>query len=435
VGGSLLTGLVRERVEALRPPGYRRIAAAMLVTNMGNGMQFIANVWLVYTLTRSPSAVPLVLLTAALPGVVFGPFIGVAIDRFPRRFVFAAAETTSALTLAVTATLSLTGHLRVWHVFATVFVLGLTESTAVPTGTTLVREIVPVKRLLAANATTGVAVQTGNVTGAALGGVLIAVSSVSSVLVLNLVSFLISALFVLGVRTSRRVEKPTPGDWRDAVRRAAAGLTYLRTHPKMLPSYLMLLVLFATLYLLNTLLAPFATGVLKVGAGGLGFIDAMFAIGAILGGVALPLLTARLNRDRLAGLGVIGLGACLAALGGSRGLAVPMLLYALSGISFQSFYIFRTRVQEQVPIDVQGRVMAMLITSVGVCRLVVYGILAVVASTVTLRMIYAVGGLALAVLGVVVTVRAFQRPFASAPPDEEPTWTPGTPEPALAERG
>ena len=111
------------------------------------------------------------------------------------------------------------------------------------------------------------------------------------------------------------------------------------------------------------------------------------------------------------------------------------VLYALSGISFQSFYIFRTRVQEQVPIDVQGRVMAMLITSVGVCRLVVYGILAVVASTVTLRMIYAVGGLALAVLGVVVTVRAFQRPFASAPPDEEPTWTPGTPEPALAERG
>jgi hypothetical protein len=38
---------------------------------------------------------------------------------------------------------------------------------------------------------------------------------------------------------------------------------------------------------------------------------------------------------------------------------------------------------------------------------------------------YAVGGLALGVVGVVVTVRAFQRPFASAPPDEpEPTEVP-----------
>ncbi|MGC9665114.1 MFS transporter [Planosporangium sp. 12N6] len=413
-----VAAVVRERLEALRPPGYRRIAASMLVTNFGNGMQFIANVWLVYTMTKSPSAVPLVLLTAAVPGVVFGPFIGVAIDRFPRRLVFAAAEVASAAILLVTAVLALTGALRTWHVFATVFLLGLTESTAVPTGTTLVREIVPVGRLMAANATTGVAVQTGNVTGAAVGGVLIAWTSVSSVLLANMVTFGVSALFVLGVRTTRRIEVPDGEGWRESVRRAAMGLTYLRTHPKMVPSYAMLLVLFATLYLLNTLLAPFATDVLRVGADGLGFIDAMFALGAIAGGIALPLLTARLNRDRLAGLGVIGLGAALMALGGSRGLLVPMLLYAFAGISFQSFYIFRTRVQEQVPVDLQGRVMALLITSVAGCRLVVYGILAIVASTVTLRLIYAVGGAALALLGVGVTIAAFRRPFASAPPVE-----------------
>jgi MFS family permease len=430
--GVAVANLFHERVEVLRPPGYRRIAAAMLVTNMGNGMQFIANVWLVFLLTHSASAVSLVLLTAALPGVLFGPFIGVAIDRFPRRLVFAGAECVSALTLAVTATLSLTGHLHTWHVFATVFVLGLTESTAVPTGTTLVREIVPVKRLLAANATTGVAVQTGNVTGAALGGLLIAASSVSTVLLLNLVSFLASAAFVIGVRTGRRIERPDVPGWRASLQRAAAGLTYLRTHPRMVPSYLMLLILFATLYLLNTLLAPFASSVLRVGAGGLGLIDAMFAIGAIAGGVMLPLLTARLNRDRLAGLGVIGLGAALVGLGGSHGLATPMLLYAACGISFQSFYIFRTRVQEQVPVDLQGRVMAMLITSVGVCRLVVYGILAIVESSVTLRVIYAVGGAALGLLGVVVTIRAFQSKTVSAPPDEPEFDAYARSEPALA---
>jgi MFS family permease len=419
-----LVRVIEERLQPLRPPGYRRIAASMLVTNFGNGMQFIANVWLVYTMTRSPSAVPLVLLTAALPGIVFGPFIGVAIDRFPRRFVFAAAETTSALVLLVTATLSMTGHLRTWHVFVTVFLLGLTESTAVPTGTTLVREIVPVQRLMAANATTGVAVQTGNVTGAAVGGVLIAWTSVSSVLLVNMATFVVSALFVLGVRTSRRPERPTGEGWRASVRSASKGLTYLRGHPKMLPSYTMLLVLFATLYLLNTLLAPFATNALKLGADGIGFIDAMFAVGAIAGGIALPLLTARLNRDRLAGLGVIGLGVALVALGGSHGLLGPMLLYAFAGINFQSFYIFRTRVQEQVPVDIQGRVMALLITSVAGCRLVVYGILAIVAAEVTLRAIYVGGGVALAVVGVVVTVRAFQRPFASAPPSEEPEPVP-----------
>jgi predicted MFS family arabinose efflux permease len=292
-----------------------------------------------------------------------------------------------------------------------------------------------VKRLMAANATTGVAVQTGNVTGAAVGGVLIAWASVSSVLVVNTATFVVSALFMLGVRTNRRIEKPK-GGLRTQVREAAKGLTYLRTHPKMVPSYTMLLVLFATLYLLNTLLAPYATEVLKVGADGIGFIDAMFALGAIAGGIALPLLTARLNRDRLAGLGVIGLGIALVALGGSRGLTVPMLLYAFAGISFQSFYIFRTRVQEQVPVDIQGRVMALLITSVAACRLVVYGILALVAAEVTLRAIYASGGVALAIVGIVVTVGAFRRPFASTPPEEaEPEETePEETQPELIEK-
>ena len=57
-----------------------------------------------------------------------------------------------------------------------------------------------------------------------------------------------------------------------------------------------------------------------------------------------------------------------------------MLLYAAVGISFQAFYIFRTQVQEPVPVDLQGRVMALLITSVGVCRLIVYGVLALAVS-------------------------------------------------------
>jgi MFS family permease len=402
--------LVRERLQALRPRSYRRIAAAMLVTNVGNGMQFVANVWLALELTDHAYGVPLVLLTTALPGVLFGPLIGVAIDRFPRRLLFVATDVAAALVLAVGLALVVTDSLQTWHLFVIVFLMGLGESTAVPTGTTLVREIVPVDRLLAANATTGVAVQFGNLTGAAIGGFLISVSSVATVLALNLLTFLVSAAFMLGVRSGRKVpERPAGGGWRGSFKHAAMGVEYLRAHPKMVPSYLMLLTLFATLYLLNTLLAPYAADVLEVGPAGLGYIDAMFAVGAIAGGLVLPLLTARLDRDRLAGLGVIGLGLTLVALGGANGLLVPMLLYAAAGICFQSFYIFRTKVQEQVPVDLQGRVMALLITGVGICRLIVYGMLAIAASTVTLRLNYAVGGAALALLGCVVTVRAFRR--------------------------
>jgi MFS family permease len=158
--------------------------------------------------------------------------------------------------------------------------------------------------------------------------------------------------------------------------------------------------------------------VLNVGSSGLGLIDAMFALGAVAGGIALPLLTARLNRDRMAGLGVIGLGLALVGMGLASGLLVPMLMYAAMGMSFQAFYIFRTKVQAAVPVDLQGRVMAMLITSVGICRLIVYATLAVFAGAVTLRSTYVAGGLLLVFLGVLVTVAAFRRAPARLPTTE-----------------
>ena len=409
--------LARERLEPLKPASYRRVAAALMVSNAGNGMQFIASVWLVLELTEQPWGVPVVLLTAALPGVLFGPLIGMAMDRFPRRLLFVATDLSAALVLGVATILSLTGHLQEWHVYAMVFVLGAVESTAMPTGAALVREIVPVDRLLPANATSGVAIQIGQVVGAAVGGLLIAATSVTAVLALNLVSFLVSALLITGLRGAGRTHSaPTgPRGWRSTLNWSREGLSYLRAHPQMLPSYLMLLLLFATLYMLNTLLAPFAVDVLEVGAAGLGLIDAMFALGAVAGGTALPLLTARLNRDRLAGVGVIGLGLALAGMGLSDGLVVPMLMYAAMGISFQAFYIFRTRVQEAVPVGLQGRVMALIITSVGIGRLIVYGTLAISAGAVTLRATYVTGGSLLLGLGLVVTIAAFRRSAASTP--------------------
>jgi len=110
-------------------------------------------------------------------------------------------------------------------------------------------------------------------------------------------------------------------------------------------------------------------------------------------------------------------------MGLSSGLLAPMLLYAAMGVSFQAFYVFRTRVQEAVPVDLQGRVMALIITSVGIGRLIVYGTLAVSAGAVTLRATYLTGGTVLAALGLVVTVAAFRRASASTPPTEEPTTT------------
>ncbi|MBM7774775.1 MFS family permease [Actinokineospora baliensis] len=403
-----LVTAVRERLEPLRPVEYRRVAGALMITNMGNGMQFIANVWLMLQLTDHPWGVPLVLLVGALPGLTLGPLIGMAMDRFPRRRLFVVTDLVATAVLAVVTLLSATGELQMWHLFAVVFFLGGVESTSVPTAGALVREIVPEGKLLAANATTGVAIQIGQVLGSAVAGLMIAATSVTWVLVLNMVTFLGSAALVAGLRAAGHSYSAPEGprDWRTRYAWSRQGFTYLREHPRLLPSYVMLVVLFGVLYLLNTLIAQYAVEVLDVGSGGLGLIDAMFALGAVLGGIALPMVTARADESKLAGAGVIGLGAGLVGMGLASGLLVPMLMYASMGVTFQAFYVFRSRVQEATPVDLQGRVMSLMITSVGLCRVLVYLVLAAAAGAVALRAVYiGVGGVVI-VLGLLVTIAA-----------------------------
>jgi MFS family permease len=414
--GALLTG-VRKRLEPLRPVEYRRVAGALLVTNMGNGMQFIANVWLMLQLTDHPWGVPLVLLVGALPGTLLGPLIGMAMDRFPRRRLFVATDLFAVLLLAITAILSATGQVQVWHLFIVVFFLGGIESTSVPTAGALVREIVPAGSLLPANATSGVAIQIGQVLGAAVGGLMIAVTSVTWVVVLNMATFAASAALVAGLRTAGHSYSAPEGPrgWRSRYAWSRQGLDYIRAHPKLMPSYIMLAVLFAVLYMLNTLIAPYAVDVLDVGSGGLGLIDAMFALGAVLGGIALPILTARFDQSRLAAVCVIGLGAAMTGMGLISGLLLPMVMYAAMGVSFQAFYVFRSRVQEATPVDLQGRVMSLVITTVGICRLAVYLILAAAAGAVALRSTYVAVGGVLVALGLVLTVAAVRRVDEPAP--------------------
>jgi len=416
MSNALLRG-VRERLEPLRPVEYRRVASALLVTNMGNGMQFVANVWLIFKLTDHPWGVPLVLLVGALPGITLGPLIGMAMDRFPRRRLFVTTDLVAVTVLAITTILSVTGKLEIWHLFLVVFFLGGIESTSVPTAAALVREIVPEGKLLAANATTGVGIQVGQVLGAAVGGLMVAATSVTGVLILNMITFMCSALLVRGLKEAgHSYSAPTgPRGWRTTFDWSKQGLVYLRSHPRLLPSYVMLVVLFSVVYMLNTLIAPLAVDVLQVGSTGLGLIDSMFALGAVLGGIALPVLTSRFNESRLAGIGVIGMGGAMIGIGLVSGLLLPMLMYATMGATFQAFYVFRSRVQEATPVDLQGRVMSLMITTVGFCRLIVYLTLALSAGEVALRSIYFTAGAVLLTLGAIVLVAAIRQaaPVAS----------------------
>jgi predicted MFS family arabinose efflux permease len=162
------------------------------------------------------------------------------------------------------------------------------------------------------------------------------------------------------VRSGRKVpERPAGGGWRASFKHAAMGVEYLRAHPKMVPSYLMLLTLFATLYLLNTLLAPYAANVLEVGPAGLGLLRTAPAIGSFLAALAIARYPVRRRAGPTLFVVVAGFGACMVVFGLSRQMWLSMLALALGGAFDLVSVVLRSTILPLVtPDEVRGRVNA-----------------------------------------------------------------------------
>jgi MFS family permease len=92
-------------VDAARPSlgsRFRRLFAATLVSNLGDGMAIVAYPWLASAVTRNPALIALVAVAQRLPWLVFSLPAGVIIDRVDRRRVMVSMDVArGVLTLGV----------------------------------------------------------------------------------------------------------------------------------------------------------------------------------------------------------------------------------------------------------------------------------------------------------------------------------------------
>src|SRR5258708_13428579 len=86
---------------------FRFYFCGQLVSLLGSWLQSVAQVWLVYRLTGSSFQLGLVVFIGQAPLLFLSPIGGLIADRYPRRWVVVATQTTSMLPAFVLAVLTL----------------------------------------------------------------------------------------------------------------------------------------------------------------------------------------------------------------------------------------------------------------------------------------------------------------------------------------
>lgn len=181
----------------------------------------IALAFAVIDLTGSKSDLGLVLAARAVPQVVFLLIGGVWADRLPRNKVMVVSSIASGATQGAVAVLLLTGNAELWQLLLFGGLNGVSTAFFFPASAGIVPQTVPPELIQQANATLRLALNSTNVLGAALGGVIVSVSSPGWAIAVDSATFLLSALFIgaMTLPASLRLEIPSFfGELRDGWR-------------------------------------------------------------------------------------------------------------------------------------------------------------------------------------------------------------------------
>ncbi|WP_405807742.1 MFS transporter [Streptomyces sp. NBC_00210] len=277
---------------SLKIRNYRLFATGQVVSNTGTWMQRIAQDWLVLTLTGSASAVGITIALQFLPMLLFGLYGGVLADRLPKRPLLLATQCAMGLTGLALAVLTLSGHVQVWHVYLTAFLLGLVTVVDNPARQSFVAEMVGPDQLANAVSLNSANFQSARLVGPAVAGVLITAVGSGYAFLFNGLSFLAPIVGLLLMRPGElhKVERAPRGKGQ-----LREGLKYVAGRPELI--WPIVLVGFIGTFGFNfpIWLSAFVDDVYHSGASTYGLLNTLMAGGSLAG----ALLAARRGTSRL----------------------------------------------------------------------------------------------------------------------------------------
>lgn len=287
---------LRRIVESVAPSrlgsSFRWLLASSWTTNLGDGIAIAAGPLLIASQTRDPRLVSTALLLEWLAPLLFSLYAGALADRLDRRRLMVAMNAIRALLLVGLAAVIWAGQINVPLVLVALFLLGVTETFADTTASTLLPMLVGKKDLGVANARLTAGFITANeLAGPPIGAFLFAVG-MAWPFAIQAVAMALGAVLVARIAANA----PAPRREGSSIHRdVMEGARWLWNHAPLRTLALTLLSFNVTFGAAWAVMVLYATERLGLGEIGFGLLTTMGALGGLLGTIAYGRLEARFS--------------------------------------------------------------------------------------------------------------------------------------------
>lgn len=347
---------------ALRHRNFRLFWFGQMISLVGTWMQTTGQAWLVLEITHSAWQLGVVGALQFLPILLFSIFGGVFADRWPKRNVLLFTQSAAMIQAVILWALVASGHIQLWEIYLLALMLGTTNSFDMPTRQSFIVEMVGREDLPNAVALNSSIFNLARIVGPSMGGLIIAFSSVTTLFLLNALSFIavIAGLLLIHNRELHAVPQRATarGEHVKTWQSLGEGMAYIRRTP----SVLLIILVVGTVSLFginfNVVLPLFADQVLNVGAIGYGLLSSSIGVGALLSALWIAWGNRQPGIKRLL-FSALAFSLLLALFSISRIYPLSLALILCVGFAQIAFSaLANTALQSITPDHLRGRVMS-----------------------------------------------------------------------------
>lgn len=376
---------------------YILLWCGQLVSQVGNRLYLIALGWYFVSVLNDNGGLFLLFIISSLPSLLFGALAGPLVEKWNKKYTIIGCDILSGILVSLLGWGIYSGLKSTAIIYIICFLLNTVNLLFSPSVNSILPSILPENKMQQGVSYMKVITSLGQILGAAIGGVLVGFIGVYMTIIINSVSFFLSAFSEMFIRYKPVAAKMSQKFIADFM----AGLSYIRN--KDLVRHVLIITICSNLFITPLLvgLPILVNDILKMDAIYYGIADAMFPLGAICIAVILSYKIGKIRPLLSFGQGVLGIAFCFISVSLINNYYYLLIVMTLYG-AFTNYINIRiiTYFIQTVDVDFRGRFFSILESFSYSSLSLSYVLISVMSETFSTQQIFVINGIILFIIGI-----------------------------------
>lgn len=356
----------------LKQKDFLLLMLGKLVSLIGTQMQSFALSLYVLKITGSAAKFASVLAITLLPEIILGPIAGVFADWFDRKKIIVYLDILSGIATGVFAIIyKINGGLSLTHVYILVVIMSIISLLFNPAISTVIPTLVKKDELVDANGVNSFIMNFGSLAAPALAGILLGSYGLLVILIVNSISFILSALSEIFINIPKTNSKPEKINIKSFWQDFSQGITFIKNEKLMLNIIILGLIINFVFNPLFTIGLPYiCKRMIQITDKQYGLLESISVVAMIIAPFIISIVSKKIKLGKLLFLNIFITSILIAIMAGISSssylnlfnsklvpfISMTCIVFTISLIILIVNIAIGTVLQQKVPLNMMGRV-------------------------------------------------------------------------------